>query len=124
MGRSPILVLNISIRSDDGGPLNGVAIVVRHILRTGHEESFDSLTSHTLEAISTLEPDTYVYAVHTVAEQPLQRIFYELYRDRAAFEAHEAYPHMQKFLAERLAHIESVEVEFLDVTAVHTAPTS
>jgi len=104
--------------------MNGLALVVRHILRAGHEEAFDALTSHTLEAISVLEPGTYVYAVHTVAEQPLRRIFYELYRDRSAFEAHEAYPHMQKFLAERLAHIESVEVEFLDVKAVHTTQTS
>jgi len=31
--------------------------------------------------------------------QPLQRIFYELYRDRAAFDEHESEPHTRRFLA-------------------------
>lgn len=104
--------------------MNGLALVVRHVLRPGHEEAFDALTTRTLQAIATSEAGTHVYAVHTVADHPLQRVFYELYHDRSAFEAHEAYPHMREFLAERLAHIESVDVEFLDATAVHAAPTS
>ncbi|MGV8979375.1 MAG: putative quinol monooxygenase [Cellulomonas sp.] len=103
--------------------MNGVALVVRHILRPGHEDAFDALTSSTLESIAACEPGTLVYAVHTVADQPLQRVFYELYADRAAFEAHEAFPHMRKFLAERPAHIESVEVDLLDTTAVHAVRT-
>ncbi len=103
--------------------MDAMALVVRHVLRPGHDEAFDALTSRTLAAIAAAEPGTLVYAVHTVADQPLQRVFYELYRDRAAFEAHEAYPHMRVFLAERLAHIESVDVDFLDATAVHTART-
>ena len=42
-----------------------------------------------MEAVKANEPGTLVYASHTVEGQPLQRIFYELYRDEAAFEAHE-----------------------------------
>ena len=53
-------------------------------------EAYDLLVAETVEAIKAGEPGTLVYATHLVQGQPLQRIFYELYRDRAAFEAHEA----------------------------------
>ena len=53
-------------------------------------EAYDKLVAETIEAIKTNEPGTLVYASRTVEGQPLWRIFYELYRDRAAFEAHEA----------------------------------
>ena len=59
------------------------------------------------------EPGTLVYAVHTVEGQPLQRIFYELYRDRAAFDAHEQQEHTRRFLADREQYLASVEVDFL-----------
>lgn len=46
----------------------------------------------TVPEIRKHEAGTLVYAVHKVKGQPLQRIFYELYRDRAAFDAHEEQP--------------------------------
>ena len=55
-------------------------------------EAYDRLVAETIEAIKTDEPGTLVYASHLVDGQPLQRIFYELYRDKAAFDAHEAAP--------------------------------
>ena len=44
---------------------------------------------------------------------PRERIFYELYRDRAAFNDHEAQPHTRRFLAEREPLLESKQVDFL-----------
>ncbi|WP_245641937.1 putative quinol monooxygenase [Nonomuraea candida] len=44
------------------------------------------------------EPGTIVYASHRVDGQPLQRIFYELYRDRDAFDAHEQTEQSRRFL--------------------------
>lgn len=102
----------------------GVALVVTHVLRPGHEETFDALVTRTLEGIRALEPGTLVYVTHTAADHPRQRVFYELYRDRAAFETHEQYPHMQAFLSGRGAHIESVEVQFLDVLTAHAQVSS
>lgn len=99
--------------------MTAMAIVVTHVLRPGHEATFDALTLRTLECIRTEEPGTLVYASHAVPGQPLVRTFYELYQDRAAFEAHEAHVHVQAFLAERLTHTESVDVEFLDLVAAH-----
>ena len=76
-------------------------------------EAYDRLVADTVEAIKANEPGTLVYATHLVEDQPLQRIFYELYRDRAAFEAHEASPATRRYLAERDQYLASTEVEWL-----------
>jgi quinol monooxygenase YgiN len=74
---------------------------------------FDRLVAETVPEIRKHEAGTIVYAVHTVEGQPLQRIFYELYRDRAAFEAHEEQPHTRRFLDARGQYLASVEVDRL-----------
>jgi quinol monooxygenase YgiN len=76
-------------------------------------EVYDRLVAETIEAIKTNEPGTLVYATHRVEGQPLQRIFYELYQDRAAFEAHEASPHTRRYLDEREQYLASTEVDWL-----------
>ena len=48
-------------------------------------QAYDRLVAETVEGIRVHEPGTLVYAVHRVEGQPLQRIFYELYRDKEAF---------------------------------------
>ncbi len=58
-----------------------------------------------------------MYASHTVEGQPLQRIFYELYRDRAAFEAHEAALHTRRYLEARDQYLASTEVDWLTLQA-------
>lgn len=74
---------------------------------------FDRLVTQTVPEIRQHEPGTLVYAVHTVDGKPLERIFYELYADRAAFDAHEEQPHTRYFLAEREKFLASVDVDFL-----------
>jgi quinol monooxygenase YgiN len=76
-------------------------------------EAYDRLVTETIEAIKNDEPGTLVYASHLVDGQPLQRIFYELYADRAAFEAHEVAPHTRRYLAEREQYLASTEVDWL-----------
>ena len=91
------------------------ALVVRFDLRPGSEEGFDRLTAATVTRIRTEEPGTLLYLCHTVRDEPRARIFYEVYRDRAAFEAHEQQPHVKHFLAQRGEYTEGpVRVEFLD----------
>ncbi|HWB38528.1 MAG TPA: antibiotic biosynthesis monooxygenase [Rugosimonospora sp.] len=77
--------------------------------------AFDQLVSETIGKIETQEPGTLVYAVHKVDGQPLQRIFYELYQDRAAFDAHEEQEHVKRFLGAREELLASVEVDWLDL---------
>jgi quinol monooxygenase YgiN len=76
-------------------------------------EAYDRLVAETVEAIKANEPGTLVYASHLVDGKPLQRIFYELYRDKAAFEAHEASLHTRHYLDQRDQYLASTEVDWL-----------
>ena len=76
-------------------------------------KEYDRLVAETVEQIKAHEPGTLVYAAHRVDGEPLVRIFYELYRDKAAFEAHEAAPHTRRYLAEREQYLAGTEVDRL-----------
>jgi quinol monooxygenase YgiN len=80
-------------------------------------KAYDRLVAETIEAIKAHEPGTLVYASHLVDGQPLQRIFYELYRDEAAFKAHGETPHTRRYLAERDQYLASTEVDYLTLQA-------
>ena len=56
------------------------------------------------------------------AERSGVRLFYEIYTDRSAFEAHEATAHVRHFLAEREAYVASLRVEFVSTTGGKNAP--
>lgn len=99
-----------------------LALIVTHVLEPGHEEAFDALVARTVAGIRDHEPGTLVYVSHTDDGDPLRRTFYELYTDRAAFEAHERHEHVRAFLDERPRHIRSVDVTFLDAVTGTAAP--
>ncbi|MET7420618.1 antibiotic biosynthesis monooxygenase [Dactylosporangium sp. NPDC005555] len=91
------------------------ALVVRFDLKDAPSAAaFDALVALTGEGIRTTEPGTLVYATHTVHDEPLARVFYELYRDREAFEEHERRPHVRHFLEQRDQYVASTRVEFLN----------
>jgi quinol monooxygenase YgiN len=92
----------------------GYALLVRFTLRdTSAAQLFDDLVARTIEGIRG-EAGTLVYSVHTPVDEPLVRVFYELYADRDAFQAHEDQAHTQRFLAAREALLSNVEVTFLN----------
>ena len=81
-------------------------LVVHFDVLPGHEAAFDALVAETIEKIRLNEPDTLVYISHKDAlSSPSRRVFYELYRDFAAFEIHEASSYVQRFLAEEGTHL-------------------
>lgn len=87
-------------------------LVVRFRLKPGQVSAFDQLVEATMADIR-IEPGTLVYTSHAVEGAPDQRVFYELYRDRGSFEAHERQPHVRRFLEERTKHVDSVTVDVL-----------
>ncbi|MFJ6390266.1 putative quinol monooxygenase [Streptomyces sp. NPDC091972] len=89
------------------------ALFVRFTLRDGAGEAFDALMQETTAGIRAHEPGTLVYTCHTVEGAPNERIFFELYADHEAFEAHERQPHTRHFLAERAKYVEKTEVDRL-----------
>ncbi len=96
---------------------DGFGLIVRFTLRAGAGQEFDQLVAETLQPIREREPGTLVYACHRVDGCPDDRVFYELYHDRAAFDAHEQQPHVRRFLAERERYVDRVTVDFLSLTA-------
>ena len=98
------------VMTEDSAPF---ALVVRFTVRPGAEADFDDLIARTTAGIREREPGTLVYACHRVDGAPRQRIFYELYRDQAAFAEHERQEHVRAFLADRTALLESTEVDRL-----------
>jgi quinol monooxygenase YgiN len=92
-------------------------LVVRFTLRPGAAAAFDALATETLAGIVADEPDTLVYAVSRPTDEADVRLFFEVYRDRSAFDHHEAQEHTRRFLAEREQHLDHFEVTFLSVVA-------
>jgi quinol monooxygenase YgiN len=83
---------------------------------------FDRLAEQAAEEVSTREPDTLVYVIHLVPNAPMQRIFYEIYRDRAAFDSHENQPYMKRFVADRRACVLATNVIELRLKYAKVAP--
>ena len=76
--------------------------------------AFDDLVAQTGEHIRANEPGTVIYTVHRVDGRPLERVFYELYRDKDAFEEHESKDYVRAFLSERDRYLSATEVDRLD----------
>ncbi len=64
-------------------------------------DEFDRMTERVVEQVRAREPGTLVYIVHAVPTAPMQRILYEVYQDRPAYDEHLAQPYMTRYLAER-----------------------
>ena len=93
------------------------AIVVRFdLIDPAAAARFDAMVADLLPQIEAHEPGTLTYAVHTVDDAPLSRVFYEVYTDRAAHRAHEAQPHTAHFLTEKDALLDGVRADFLTPT--------
>jgi quinol monooxygenase YgiN len=109
--------------TDIGGAMTEpFGLVVRFTLKDRADAGFDQLVAETIRQIRSTEPGTLVYAVHQSHDQDQVRIFYELYRDRSAFDEHEAQPHTRRFLAEREQFLANVEVDFLSVMVAKGIP--
>ncbi|MET7493530.1 antibiotic biosynthesis monooxygenase [Streptomyces sp900116325] len=91
--------------------MSNFGLFVRFTLKDGAAEDFDALVRETTAEIKAKEPGTLVYACHTVAGEPNQRTFYELYADHAAFEEHERQEHTRRFLSERDKYVAKTEVD-------------
>ena len=90
-------------------------LVMRFVLKPGHEELFDNSVRELVSGVREHEPDVLVFACHAVDGRSGQRLFYELYRNHAAFEAHGDQEHTKRFLAERDRHVSDIRVEFLQL---------
>lgn len=93
--------------------MSAFGLVVRFVLKPGAGNAFDALMRRTLEGIRAAEPDTAMYVVHTVEGEPDVRVFYELYRNVEALDAHEHQPTTRFFLDHRDEYVASYTVDRL-----------
>ena len=101
-----------------------MGLVVRFTVRPDAAAAFDALLATELAGIRAHEPGTLVYAVATDQTEPGVVTLLEVYRDRAAFEAHEEQPHTKHFLAARDQHLAApTQVRWLDVADMASGPT-
>ena len=83
---------------------------------------FDRIADQAAEQVRTSEPDTLVYVIHTVPKAPMQRIFYEVYRDRAAYEHHEQQPYVKRFVTARRPYVLATNVIELRLKYAKVSP--
>jgi quinol monooxygenase YgiN len=94
----PARTINAGSRPTEGSLMFG--LVVRFNIRDEEAAAqFDALTREAVEQISAEEPGTLIYATHIVEDEPLARVFYEVYADREAFQTHEDAEHVKAFHA-------------------------
>ncbi|MEV7009617.1 hypothetical protein [Streptosporangium sp. NPDC051022] len=106
-----------------GRPAPGIfGLLTVFTLLDGTGEMFDRLADDTVEAVRRAEPDTLIYACHSVKSAPLQRIVYELYRDEVAYGDHQRQPHVERFVAERQNMVLATNVIELNVNAAKVVP--
>ena len=83
---------------------------------------FDRIAEQAAEQVRAGEPDTLVYVIHTVPKAPMQRIFYEVYRDRAAYELHEQQPYVKRFVTARRPYVLATNVIELRLKYAKVSP--
>jgi quinol monooxygenase YgiN len=74
---------------------------------------FDHLVENVVPVIREREPGTLVYDTYTVEDEPLARVFFEVYRDAEAHAEHEQQPHTAEFLTTVRVLASSIRVEQL-----------
>jgi quinol monooxygenase YgiN len=75
-------------------------IAIYTLLDAGADE-FDRLAEQVVDQVRTGEPGTLAYVVHGVPSAPLQRILYQLYADRDAYDQHQERPYVAEFESRR-----------------------
>lgn len=83
---------------------------------------FDQLTERVVAEVRSREPDTLVFIVHAVPSAPMQRILYEVYRDRSAYEWHREQPYVQAFEADRRPYVLATNVIELGLQQAKVSP--
>ena len=96
-------------------------IAIYTLLEHGATE-FDRLAEQVVEQVRAHEQGTLVYVVHGVPSAPLQRILYEVYRDRAAYDEHTQQPYIQKFEVGRRPLVLATNVIELGVRQAKVSP--
>jgi quinol monooxygenase YgiN len=88
----------------------------------GRVEAFDRITERVVEQVRRREPDTLVFISHAVPSAPTQRILYQVYRSRGAYQRHLAQPYIQQFDLDRRPYVLATNVVELGLQQAKVSP--
>lgn len=78
-----------------------VTVVAKLRAAKGRGDALAALLEEQAEAVRKAEPGCLVYRPHRSTTDPELFLFYEQYRDEAAFEAHRKAPHLARYRERR-----------------------
>jgi quinol monooxygenase YgiN len=107
---------------DQGATQRLIGLIAIYTLAEGRDAEFDALAERVVEEVRSSEPDALVYAVHSVPNAPMQRIFYEVYRDQTAYEEHKRHSYIQRFDIERDPYVLATNVIELGTQQAKLSP--
>jgi quinol monooxygenase YgiN len=85
-------------------------------------DDFDLLTERVVDQVRAKEPGTLAFIVHAVPTAPLQRILYEVYQDRSAYDEHRSQPYVVRYEAERRRLVLATNVIELGLQQAKVSP--
>jgi quinol monooxygenase YgiN len=91
-------------------------------LLEGRQSAFDRQARDAIRAARDTDPDLVIYTCHEVVGAPTQRIFYQLFRDQAAFQDHQRMPYVLRFLGESRTHVLATNVIELKLSDAKVLP--
>ena len=98
----------VGVEEDPQQRLYGLIAI--YTLDDNRVAEFDVLAEQVVREVRTAEPDALVYVVHSVPNAPSQRIFYEVYRDRMAYEEHQRRSYIAQFEADTQPYVLATNV--------------
>jgi quinol monooxygenase YgiN len=110
------------VAADHDAQANLFGQIAIYTLLEDRVEDFDRLTRRVVRQVRMQEPDTLVYIVHAVPSAPMQRILYEVYRDRAAYETHKRQPYVVAFEADRRPYVLATNIIELGLQQAKVSP--
>ena len=74
-----------------------ISLIAKLKVQPGKEADFEAAAKEMIATVRTAEPGTLAYILHKNSKDPTEFIYYELYQDQAAFDAHGKTDHMKAF---------------------------
>lgn len=102
------------------GPLFGQIAI--YTLLEDRLDEFDRLTERVIAKVRAQEPNTLAFIAHAVPTAPMQRIMYEVYRDRSAYEEHLRMPYVTRYEEERRPYVLATNVIELGLKQAKVSP--
>ena len=108
--------------AEDAGRSQLFGQIAIYTLLEDRIDEFDELTERVVDQVRSREPDTLVFIVHAVPSAPMQRILYEVYRDRSTYQWHTMQPHVQQFEVDKRPYVLATNVIELGLQQAKVSP--